>query len=337
MPGRKKIENVVLKCKISIDGKSGATYTLDNVPLMCPDCFSTDVRPNGTRELKETRHDAYICRNPDCKRKRKKTPRQFAAHTSGFIKSLVNEKIEEMVREIYLDGSKAKSVASSYGVSDTFVSFLRDEVDEAIENALVKDKLVDEPTDDDKVSIDETFFKIGKTKIYVIITRGYKTKKVLGIHVSTTRKESDIRASFDEAQRNTVSRINTITSDAWGATRRMVRGLMYPVTLIVHEHKKPYDKAVVERIDYNGENRIVTQVGIKTDVFTRTGKREYRYQTIIESTVKPAAKRPGRPKGSKNKPRKPSKKNFRQGNEGKRGSTRFSRMVKGDTSRYSRG
>jgi hypothetical protein len=336
MPGRKKIENVVLKCKIFIEGKSGATYTLDNVPLMCPDCLTTEVRPNGTRKLKETRYDAYICKNPKCKRKRKKASRQFAAHTSGFIKSLVNEKIEEMVREIYVNGSKAKSVASSYGVSDTFVSFLRDEVDEAIEKGLVRDELVDEPTDDDKVSMDETFFKIGKTKIYVIITRGYKTKKVLGIHVSITRKESDMRASFDEAQRNTVSRINTITSDAWGATRKMVRGLMYPVTLIVHKHNKPYDKAVIERIDYDNENRIVTQVGIKTDVFTRPGKREYRYQTIVESTVKPPAKKRGRPKGSKNKPRNSSKKNIRRENGDKRASTRSSATGRRDTSRSSR-
>jgi len=220
----------------------------------------------------------------------------------------VNGKIESIVREMYVNGSKAKSVAYSYGVSETFVSFLRDEVDKTIEEGLLKDELVDEPTDDDKVSMDETFFKIGKDNIYVIITRGYKTKKVLGLHVSLTRKEADIRASFDEAQRNTKKTIDTITCDAWGATKKMARNLMYPVTLIVHRHEKPYDKAVIERIEYNGTDRVITQVGIKTDVFIKRAKREYHYQTHVESTIPAVPKPRGRPKGSKNKPRNTSKK-----------------------------
>ncbi|MHA1682186.1 MAG: hypothetical protein ACTSUE_14710 [Promethearchaeota archaeon] len=44
--------------------------------------------------------------------------------------------------------------------------------------------------------------------------------------VSTTRTEADIRASFDEAQRNTVKYIHTITCDAWPATRKMAKELM---------------------------------------------------------------------------------------------------------------
>lgn len=309
MVGRKKIEYQELECDIEFTASSGLTHVLKGVKMTCPECGSANVRSFGTRKLKETRVHALVCRNPECKRKGKITPRQFSPHTSGAIRVLVNGKIESMIREIYLEGAKAKTVASSYGVSDTFVSFLRDEVDEVIEKGFVRDQLVEEPTDDAAVGIDETFFNIGKKNIYVIITRGYSTRKVLGIHVSTTRTDADIRASFDEAQRNTVNCIHTITSDAWGATRKMARGLMYPVTLIVHKHKKPYDKAVIERIEYENTDRIITQIGIKTDIFEKRGKREYMHQKLVESTVKPPAKPLGRPKGSRNKSKKTQKKN----------------------------
>jgi hypothetical protein len=333
MVGRKKIENEVLECEITFIARSGVTYVLKKVRMTCPDCGSTEVRPFGTRKLKETRVIALVCRNPDCPREGKKTPRQFSPHTSGAIKVLVNGKIQSMIREIYVGGSKAKSVACSHGVSETFVSFLRDDIDEAIANGLIKDDLVDEPTSDEKVSIDETFFEIGKKKIYVIITRGYKTRKVLGIHVSLTRKEADIRVSFDEAQRNTINRITTISCDAWSATKKMAKNLLYPLTLIVHKHKKPYDKAVIERYEYDGSNRKVTLVGIKTDVFTKRGKREIRYEKHVETTVPPPPNPKGRPKGSKNKPRKTRKKNdLRRGGDQK-GSTRFLTVERRDTSR----
>ena len=300
-----------IECDISFIARSGITHVLKNVRMTCPECGSANVRSFGTRKLLETRVHALVCRNPECNRKGKTTPRQFSPHTSGAIRELVNGKIESMIREIYLEGAKAKTVASSHGVSDTFVSFLRDEVDDVIENGLARDELVEEPTDDVAVGIDETFFNIGKKKIYVIITRGYKSRKVLGTHVSSTRTEADIRASFDEAQRNTNQRIHTITADAWGATRKMARGLMYPVTLIVHKHEKPFDKAVIERIEYDNTDRVITQIGIKTDMFEKRGKREYMVRKIVESTVEPPAKPRGRPKGSKSKPKKSPKKNIR--------------------------
>lgn len=336
MVGRKKIENEILECEISFTSKFGITHVLKNVRMTCPDCGSTEVRPFGTRKLKETRVIGLVCRNPDCPREGKKSARQFSPHTSGAIKTLVNGKIDNIVREIYIEGSKAKSVASSYGVSESFVSFLRDDLDKAIEEGLIKDDLVDAPTDDRQVSADETFFEIGKQKIYVIIFRGYKTKKVLGINVSMTRKEADIRVAFDEAQRNTRERIHTITCDAWPATKKMAKGLLYPITLIVHRHKKPYDKAIIERYEYDGTTRNVTRVGIKTDVFTRRGKREYRHESRTESTVAPPPKPKGRPKGSRNKPPGSSKKNARQENEGRKDSTQFSSVERKGTSRSSR-
>lgn len=270
--------------------------------MTCPKCGSRNVRSHGSKNYKETRVRGLVCRNPDCPREGRKGPQQFLPHTSGVIKNMIHELLGKMVKEIYVHGAKAKTVALNHGVSESFVSVIRDEVDAAIERGLVRDSLVAEPTEDFAVAIDETFFKIGKTSIYVIIVRGYKSRQVLGLNVSTSRKEEDIRVAFDEAQANTVQRIKTVTSDAWGATRAMLKHLMYPITHVIHKHQKPYDKVVIERVEYDGTDRIVTQVGIKADAFTERAKREYRYRKHVESTVKPPSKPRGRPKGSRNKP-----------------------------------
>jgi len=161
--------------------------------------------------------------------------------------------------------------------------------------------------------------------IYVIIVRGYKSRKVLGLNVSLTRTEADIRKAFDEAGSNTQEEISVITCDAWGATRKMAHDLMRPITLIIHKHKKPYDKAVIERIEYDGSDRVITQVGIETDIFERRAKREYKHATIVQSTVIPLPRRKGRPKGSKNRSPYGAKKNNRPRSGDLTGSLKYSR------------
>jgi hypothetical protein len=107
----------------------------------------------------------------------------------------------------------------------------------------------------------------------------------------------------------------------------MAHDLMRPITLIIHKHKKPYDKAVIERIEYDGSDRVITQVGIETDVFERRAKREYKHATIIESTVAAPQGRTGRPKGSKNKLKNVAKKNNRPRDEDPGQSSTFSRSA----------
>nr|MDO8117214.1 hypothetical protein [Candidatus Sigynarchaeota archaeon] len=153
-----------------------------------------------------------------------------------------------------------------------------------------------------------------------------KSRKVLGLYVSLTRTEADIRKAFDEAQVNSMKVINAITCDAWGATRKMAHGLMRPITLIIHKHKKPYDKAVIERIEYQGTDRIITKVGIKTDIFVSRAKREYMHQTTVESTLAPPPRPRGRPKGSKNKGKYGAKKNNRQKGEDEKDFSTYSRQ-----------
>ncbi|MEX2719296.1 MAG: hypothetical protein Q6370_023600 [Candidatus Sigynarchaeota archaeon] len=326
MAGRKAKVYEELRADISIESGSGMSYVLKGVQMICPSCSSKNVRSNGTRPLKNTRIPAIICKNPDCHAGPKNTPRQFSPHKSKAIQDMLSEHLNQMLRQVYLEGAKAKTVAAAYGVSETFVSFLRDDLDAVIEQGIVKDELVDVKTDDDAASIDEDFFKIGSEAVYVIIVRGYKSRKVLGLNVSLTRTESDIRKAFDEAQANSQNQLNIITCDAWGATRKMAHELMRPVTLIIHKHKKPYDKAVIERVEYQGTDRIITKVGIQTDIFTRRAKREYMHQTTVESTVASPPGHLGRPKGSKNKGKYGAKKNNRQKNGDQKDSSTYSRL-----------
>jgi hypothetical protein len=84
----------------------------------------------------------------------------------------------------------------------------------------------------------------------------------------------------------------------------MAHELYYPLTLIIHPHKKPYKKVIVERIEYRDGYRVITQTGIKTNIFKRRGKREFRYTIRKEALFMPLKQPRGRPKGTKNGTRK---------------------------------
>lgn len=308
MVKRKHVKRPEIRVSITIKTAFGAFLLLANLLICCPDCFSTDISLDGCRHRLNGDVQAYICNDQACLIKRgKKTGRQFTALTSGEIAKFVHREIEEMIDALYCRGAKAKTVAAQHGVSDAFMSLLRSAVDETIARGVKRDKLVSRKTKDHAVSIDETFFKIDGETIYVIIVRGYKSSKVLGINVSTARAEADMKKAFDEAQANSSKRIVVITADAHEATRAMARHLGYPVTLVVHPHKKPYAKAIIERIDYDGDVRIQTLIGVSTDVFKKQKKRQYMFKQVKKPVNPPAPKPRGRPKGSKNKVKGKSK------------------------------
>nr|MDO8119227.1 hypothetical protein [Candidatus Sigynarchaeota archaeon] len=302
MEKNKHVKNREIRASITFKTAVGMAIILSNFLICCPECLSTDISRNGTRPREHGRVDAFICNNPTCRAKRgKKTGRQFTVLTSGEIKKLVEREIGEIIDALYRQGAKAKTIAAKHGVSNAFVSTLRSAVDKTIARGLKKDRLVPRKTTDNAVSIDETFFKIDGETVYVIIVRGYRSSKVLGINISKSRAEADMRKALDEAQSNSSKRIEIITTDAHEATRAMARHLGYPVSLIVHPHKKPYDKVIIERIEYQGDEQIITQVGVKANMFTKRKKREFHVRQTKKS-MNPPAKRPrGRPKGSRNK------------------------------------
>ncbi len=72
----------------------------------------------------------------------------------------------------------------------------------------------------------------------IFIATGYTTHKALGVRVSATRKEEDMRAGFDEAERNLEKQVEVVTSDAHTATLKMTKNLNCPITHVIHRPTK---------------------------------------------------------------------------------------------------
>ncbi|HME51692.1 MAG TPA: hypothetical protein VKM55_05705 [Candidatus Lokiarchaeia archaeon] len=332
MAGRPKMEREPIYASIEIESEYGMKFAIKDVLILCPDCNTKLIAEDGMRRRKNTRVQGYRCLNPDCTAKRgKKSARQFFVTSSGLIRGLIQSEIKGMIDDLYRRGAKAKTVAESHGVSEGLVSLLKSSVDTAIEQGMQRDKLVSQQTKDKHVSMDETFFKIGGITIYVIIARGYQSTKVIGINVSTARGEVDMRKAFDEAQSNSSERIEVLTIDALEASRAMARHLGYPITLIVHPHRRPYDKAIIERIEYDSEYRTITQVGVNTDIFVKRKRRQFQYLQEKKSLIEPPKRPLGRPKGSKNKKKKKDIKADTKKNGDEKASLRFSRAEPKDT------
>lgn len=300
---------------------NGLQIPLFKIKIKCPDCGSSMIGTNGTKKNGSNRVECFICKNPAClkersKRKRKKG-RQFIVTTSFEYKKLINSKLKELYYDLLKDGAKNKTIAKKYGVSPSQISALRTEIETAIEKHQTLDSLVNIPQPDRAIAIDETFLEIEGKPIYIIIATGYESHKTLGIKVSPTRKEKDMREVFDEAERNTKYPIAIVTSDAWGSTIAMVKNLGREIIHVIHKHKKPFDKAVINLHEYTDTERITTDIGVKTDFTKKRGKREGYHMTTITPLNPPPSKKRGRPKGSKNKrKRNPPKKNVKQGKRG---------------------
>lgn len=285
--------------------RSGKRIPLFEMKIRCPECGSWKVRPNGTKMSGKKRVESFICKDPECLTQRHKKGfkkgKQFIVTTSYEFQQLIHDKLRDLYEDLLQDGAKNTTIAKKYHISESEISALRREIEQEIETHYTLESLVNMPQPDKAIAIDETFLKIERKSVYIIIATGYTSRKVLGIKVSFTRKEQDIREVFDEAERNTKERITTVTSDAWGATIAMVKNLGRAITHVIHKHKKPYDKAVVKRYEYNNGKRITTTIGVKTDVTKRRAKRQGHYM-IKKRPINPSpSKKRGRPKGSKNK------------------------------------
>lgn len=306
-----------LSAIFQIQAESHSTYNL-NIKLYCPVCQSTHLVKNGFRPRINGSVQQLECMNKECPAFHASYPlhgKQFTISTSGEMQYLIKDEIQRAYDSLYHHSVRSTEVARTTEMSDAWVSFLRKELDAVITRGLKRDEqiqpfcLVSSPTADEAASVDETFFKIKNKTVYVIIIRGYLSRKVLAIFTSFSRKESDIAAAFQEAEKNCQKPIQIMTADAWGATELMIRHLNRPITLIMHRHKRPYDKAVIERIEYKPEQniRMVTQIGVSTDIFRTRATHAAHYLQRSEPLQVPIKEsRPkGRPKGMKDKkPRK---------------------------------
>ncbi len=306
MIGRKKKSYKTLWRSIEALTESGVRIPLGKVQVRCPCCGSFQIGEYGTHARKESRVETFQCKNPRCKHLQgHTTPKQFVLTSSAQFKELIAEKLASFFEDLVLDGAKQKTLAKKYGISEAQVSALRTELERTLDGLESLECLVESLQPDRAIAIDETFLKIERKSIYVILATGYRTHNVLGLKVSETRSESDLREVFDEADRNTTLPLSVITSDALNATQAMVKNLNREIVQVIHPHKRPFKRVIIRHYRYEGTDRITTTIGLKADFFMKRRKRQFRHlESRIDLLPKKKRKR-GRPKGSKNKKEKP--------------------------------
>jgi transposase-like protein len=302
MVGRKKNVYGPRWAPIEVQSENGARFSLGKIQLFCPVCGSPKIGPYGTHGRKSTRVETFQCKNCDCVHLgNHKGGKEFILTTSYQFKELIYGKLKAFYEDMLKDGAKNKTIAKKYEISEAQVSSLRSEIESAIDKLNGLDSLVLISQPDTAVAIDETFLKIEGTSIYVIIATGYTSHKTLGIKVSKTRSEEDIREVFDEADQNTIHDINVVSSDALNATQSMVKNLNREMTHIIHPHKKPFKKAIIRHYSYENSERITTTIGVKNDFFKKRCKRQFRYMEARNDLTPKVKKKRGRPKGAKTK------------------------------------
>ena len=320
MIGRPKKKYSEIWRPIYIETEIEAIELLKNIPVLCPDCQSAEIGTFGTHKRQNGRVEYFQCKNPECSHlKIHKIARQFTLSTSWCFMTSLNSMLGRMTKEIMQGKVSQSAIAEKYEVSDSLIAFIRTKIEKTLDFLYGLDHLVFVPTADTAVAGDETFIRINGVPFYIIMFTGHTTHKILGISVSKTRSEADIRQVFDEANQNTKNPIRVITADAWGATQTMAKNLNRPITLVIHRHKRPYDKAIIWEIEYKDNLRKITKIGVKCDFFEHRGKREYHYMVEEEDLTPPIPKKQGRPKGVKNgqgKKRKKMKSKKKRGRKG---------------------
>ena len=320
MCGRPKTLYVSLYRPICLEVEDGVDIELMEIPVLCPICHSALVGKYGYQESKTGLVEKFQCKNSTCPfRVSHRSGKQFNFRTSACFRDALQTQLSQIIKPLIMGDLSKKALGTQFHRSPALMTYLRRKVEKALKKMDILDQLVMECTLDNAVAMDETFLKIAGIPYYLILATGYQTRKILGLSISKTRDESALRQVFDEADKNTVFPIECLSVDAWGASQALAKHLNRPITLIIHKHKRPYDKAVIWDIQYVGDQRIIHKIGVKTDFFRKRKKREYRYLREQENTAPKILKKRGRPKGVKNGQGKPKNKPKAKKKRGRKG------------------
>ncbi len=301
MCGRPKTEYTPIYRPIYLEIKNGVDIELMKIPILCPICHSALVGKYGYQPSTSGLVEKFQCKNSACSfRVSHRSGKQFNFRTSACFRDALQTQLSQILKPLILGDLSKKALGVQFHRSPALMTYLRQKVEKALKKMDVLDQLVLETTLDTAVAMDETFLKIAGIPYYLILATGYRTRKILGLSISKTRDESALRQVFDEADQNTIFPIECLSVDAWGASQALAKHLNRPITLIIHKHKRPYDKAVIWDIQYDGDQRIIHKIGVKTDFFRKRKKREYHYLVEQENIAPKVLKRRGRPKGVKN-------------------------------------
>ena len=303
MPGRPKTVYLPIFRLIHVTLEDGTTLPLTDIPVLCPICESPLVGPYGHQPEEEGGDQKYQCKNKDCPfRKEHKKGHQFYVHTSARLQQALVDYFEKVLIPLVNGTMPQQALAGQIHRSPALVTYIRHKVEARLQELDQLRQLVRSPTLEEAVSLDEFFLTIGGHAVYVVIATGYRQRKVLGVKVSLSRDEAVMRAVFGEAEQNNGKKFAILTIDAWGASQKMAKDLNRPIIVVIHKHKRPYDKAVIWSIEYEGDTRVTHKIGVKTDFFRSRKTREYRYLRQEEPCTPPDSgpRKRGRPKNVKN-------------------------------------
>jgi hypothetical protein len=301
MAGRPKTQYPPLFRPLYATLEDGTTFPLTSIPTLCPICDSPLVGPYGFQQGKEMEEEKFQCKNPECPfLQGHAVGHQFNIRTSARFQQALAAHLTNILAPLVKGTMTQQALAGQVHRSPALVTYLRHKVEAHLRQLDLLRQLVLAPALEDAVALDEFFLTIEGEPVYGILATGYRLRKVLGVKIAPSRDAGMMRAVFDEAERNNGKKFALLTIDAWGGSQKMAKELNRPIIVVIHKHKRPYDRAVIWKIEYVGETRVLHKVGVKTDFFKTRKKREYRYIREEEPCNPPAPKPRGRPKGVKN-------------------------------------
>jgi hypothetical protein len=320
MRGRKKKPRIPIYSDLIIQTTVDKPIRIKNIAIRCPICESNEIGTNGTQQRGDTRITGYKCHNPECPfRIESQGGKQFTLFSSMFLEFILKSYLDLIISKLFHSHGKLSDIARDYGISPSLMNYLYKKLQNNIDRVQGLQNLVDQAQKDYAIAIDETFLTINGKSFYIIMATGYTSHKILGLKVSKTRSMGDIRDVFLEADRNTLKPISIITADAWNGTRALARYLDRPITIVIHKHKKPYEKVVIIKYHYDSSTRFVTTIGLKSDFCKKRGSREYYYLESSEPRYPAPKKKRGRPKGAKGGQKKQKRKARKKLKRGRKG------------------
>jgi hypothetical protein len=286
---------------LTLSQSDGTVLHFGDILIFCPICRSSLVGTYGYQDSKTGSHIKYQCKNPACPALRYlRRGKQFTLRTSALFQETLAKHVIQIVTSLIQGDTTQIAVGQRYHRSPALMTIIRHKAEKFLDERKDLDNLVREPAMEQALSLDEMFLKIEGEQIYVIPGTCYGKKKVLGVKVATSRDDTIMRSVFDEAERNNGKPFEILTIDAWGGSIKMAKELGRPIIVVIHKHKAPYDKAVIWKIEYIENKRIIHKIGLQTDFFLRRKTRVYYYLREEEDLTSPPPKKKGRRKGVKN-------------------------------------
>jgi len=301
MVGRPHIQYSSVSEEIFLTTENSEKLSFGEIVILCPICHSHQVGPYGFQATKTGIWQKYQCKNPTCSWLHHHSKgKQFVLKTSALFRDALKHHLNTVIVPLIKGDTTQTMVGTHTSRSPALMTYLRHKIEDHLEKHQQLQHLALNTPYDDGVALDEWFMKIHGKAVYIIMATSYGKKQIIGVKVALSRDELMMRTVFDEAERNNGKPFSLVSIDAWGGSMKMLKNLNRPITVVIHKHKAPYDKAVLWRLEYTPDKRIIHQIGVKTPFFRNRKKHVYYYFQEEELLTPLLLKKRGRPRGRKN-------------------------------------